>query len=96
MDVDALELTVRIPNQNLEHFVRRIVREELLRLLDRQPSIAENGQQEGEADEAGDELLLLDALAVLEEYGDRPETWMSWTDFEAELVRAEAAGELPD
>ena len=96
MYADALELTVRIPNQNLEHFVRRIVREELLRLLDKQPSIAENWQHEGESDEAGDELLLQDALAVLEEYGDRPETWMSWADFEAELERAEAAGELPD
>lgn len=89
-------ITVRIPDEKLEHFVRRIVREELLQLLDRQPSIAENWLHEGESDEAGDELLLKDGLAVLAEYVDRSETWMSWADFEAELERAEAAGELPD
>ena len=39
-------------------------------------------------------MLLKDALALLEEYGNKPESWMSWEEFEAELDRAEAAGEL--
>ena len=42
-----------------------------------------------------DEGLLKGALAVLEEYGDKPKSWMRWEEFEAELDRAEAAGELP-
>ncbi|MBI3957397.1 MAG: hypothetical protein HY328_01210 [Chloroflexi bacterium] len=96
MDVEALELTIRIPNQDFEHLVRRIVREELLRLLDRQPSIVENWQHEGEPDEAGDERLLQDALAVLDEYANQPDAWTNWAEFEAELDRAEVAGELPD
>ena len=53
-------------------------------------------EQEGPNDPAGDERLLRDAIAVLQQYGDKPEDWMSWEAFEAELDRAEAAGELPD
>jgi hypothetical protein len=52
--------------------------------------------QQGPDDLAGDELLLREALAVLQQYGDKPEAWMDWDDFEAELDWAEAAGELPD
>ena len=96
MDVEDLEFTVRIPNQNFEHLVRRIVREELLRLLDRQPSIAENWQHEGEPDEAGDKRLLQEGLAVLDEYADQPDAWTDWAEFEAELERTGAVGELPD
>lgn len=35
-------------------------------------------------------------VAVLKQYGDKPEPWIKWEDFEAELDRAEAAGKLPD
>ena len=96
MSLNILESTTQIPDTNLERYVRRIVREELVRLLGRQTPISENWQHEGEPDEAGDALLLQAGLAVLEEYGERSETWMNWADFEAELERAEAAGELPD
>ena len=52
-------------------------------------------QEKGVDDRDGDALLLREALAVLEAEGDDPEAWMSWEEVEAELDRAEAAGELP-
>ncbi len=81
----------------LENLIRRIVREELARLL-RSPArtLLDDWRQEGPEDAEGDAQLAADALAVLEEYKDTPEAWMKWEDFEAELDRAEAAGELPD
>jgi hypothetical protein len=75
-----------ISSNELEAFVRRVVREEIARLLHapvRSILIAQS--QEGPDDPAGDELLLREALAVLQEYGDKPEAWMDWEDFEAEL-----------
>jgi len=94
----AVSQTATAPSANeLEVLVRRVVREELIRLL-RSPirSILEDWRQEGPDDSAEDELLLREALTVLQGYGDRPEAWMDWEDFEAELDRAEAAGGLPD
>jgi len=87
--------TNAIKTAELEGLVRRVVREELSRLL-REPlrSVLEGAEREGPENPAEDEVLLKDALAVLEEYGDKPESWMSWEDFESELDRAEAAGEL--
>ena len=87
--------TYSINTAELEGLVRRVVREELSRLL-RQPirSVLEGAEHEGPENSAEDEMLLKDALAVLEAYGDKPESWMSWEDFESELNRAEAAGEL--
>ena len=91
------QTTVSLSPSELETLIRRAVREELIRLL-RSPvrSILEDWGQEGPDDPAEDELLLSKALAVLQGYGDKPEAWMNWEDFEAELDRAEAAGELPD
>ena len=91
------QTTIPLSPNELEVLVRRVVREELIRLL-RSPvrSILEDWTQEGPDDSAEDELLLSEALAVLQEYGDKPEAWMDWEDFEAELDRAEMAGELPD
>jgi len=88
--------TNSINTAELEGLVRRVVREELSRLL-RQPirSVLEGAEHEGPENSAEDEMLLKDALTVLEAYGDKPESWMSWEDFESELNRAEAAGELP-
>jgi hypothetical protein len=90
------QTTVTLSPNELQVLVRRVVREELTRLL-RAPvrSILEDWRQEGPDDLAEDELLLRDALAVLQGYEDQPDAWMSWEDFEAELDRAEAAGELP-
>ena len=91
------QITVSLSPEELEALVRRVVREELIRLL-RAPlrSILEDRTQEGPDNPAEDDLLLHEALAVLREYREKPEAWMSWRDFEAELDRAEAAGELPD
>lgn len=80
----------------LETLVRRVVREEFRRLLEKPArSILEDWKQEGPNDPTGDALLLSDALAVLQKYKYSPQTWMSWEDFETELDKAEAAGELP-
>jgi hypothetical protein len=91
------QATITLTPADLEALIRRIVREEIGRLLD-QParSILDDWKQEGPDDPEGDAVLLREALAVLHEYGDKPDAWMSWEDFEAELDRAEAAGELPD
>jgi len=80
----------------LESIIRRIVREELVRLL-RTPaqSLLEDWRQEGPEDPEGDETALAEALAVLREYEDKPDAWISWEEFEAELDKAEATGELP-
>jgi len=88
--------TKPINTTELEGLVRRVVREELSRLL-REPlgSLLEGAEHEGPKNPAEDEMLLKDALAVIEEYGYQPEAWMNWEEFEAELDRAEAAGELP-
>jgi len=90
------QTTVTLSPNELQVLVRRVVREELTRLL-RAPvrSILEDWRQEGPDDPAEDELLLREALAVLQGYEDQPDAWMNWEDFEAELDRAEAAGELP-
>jgi hypothetical protein len=89
--------TLSISPSELEDLVRRVVREELVRLLQRPVrSIVEDWSQEGPEDPAEDALLLSEALDVIAKYGDKPEAWVSWEEFEAELDRAEAAGELPD
>lgn len=91
------QTTISLSPNELEVLVRRVVREELAHLL-RSPvrSVLEDWAQEGPDDPAEDELLLSEALAVLQEYGDKTEAWMDWEDFEAELDRAERVGELPD
>jgi hypothetical protein len=91
------QTSVSLSPNELENLVRRVIREELIQLL-RSPvrSILEDRTQDGPDDALQDNLLLGEALAVLREVGDKPEAWMTWEDFEAELDRAEAAGELPD
>ena len=89
-------MTAAATHEELEAMVRRVVREEFLDLLRSPEKILESWQRE-ETDEARhDAILLREALEVLEADGDRPEAWMSWEEVEAELDRAEAAGELPD
>ncbi len=86
----------RATTEGLEDLIRRVVREEFLSLL-RSPETILDAWEREERDEAQhDAVLLREALAVLEADGDRPEAWMSWDEVEAELDRAEAAGELPD
>ncbi len=59
------------------------------------PKILEDWGQEGSEDPEADECLLRDSLTTLREHRAHPELWQSWNDFEAELDRGEAAGELP-
>lgn len=96
MSANQPQTTISLSPADLERLIRRVVREEISRLL-KAPvrSLLEDQQQEGPDDPAGDDLLLADALAVLQQYEDTPDAWMSWEDFEAELDKAEAAGELP-
>ncbi len=87
-----------ISSQELENLIRRVIREELIRLLDTPVrSILEIPRDEGQDDDpSGDRMLLRDALDILQKYNDKPDAWIKWEDFETELERAEAAGELPD
>ena len=82
--------------EGLEELIRRVVREEFLSLLRSPESTLETWQREDRDEERHDAVLLRDALEVLAEDGDRPDAWMSWEEVEAELDRAEEAGELPD
>ena len=79
-----------------EALIRRVVREELLALLRSPEAILEAWHREDQGEARHDAILLREALEVLEADGDRPGAWMSWVEVEAELDRAEAAGELPD
>ncbi len=91
------QTTISLDWDELQALVRRMVREELVHLLHAPVrSILEDWRQEGPDDPAEDELLLNEALAVLQKYKDQPDAWIDWEDFEAELDRAEVAGELPD
>ncbi len=82
--------------EDLESLVRRVIREEFLAFL-RSPEATFETWQREEADEARhDSILLREALEILQADGDRPEAWISMEEAEAELDRAEAAGELPD
>jgi hypothetical protein len=78
---------------DLEKMIRRVVREELSRTP--QPSILDDWSQEGPDDPAGDAALLREAEQILAEAESKPEMWLNLADFEKELDRAEAAGELP-
>ncbi len=69
---------------DLETMIRRVIREELARHT---LSPLEDWSQEGPDDPAGDEELLRDALVVLQDYGDKPEAWIKWEDFEATTAR---------
>ncbi len=82
----------------LENLIRRVVREELARVLQpTAPSGLDDWSHEGPDDPAGDEELLGEALISIQQYkaGNR-EGWRTLEEFEAELAAAEAAGELPD
>ena len=96
MSTNPTQTVIPISPADLENLIRRVVREELRRLL-RGParSVLEDQGQEGSEDPAEDELLLSEALAILQQYGDQPDAWMRWEDFEAELDMAEAAGIKP-
>jgi hypothetical protein len=91
------QVTTSMSVDELKGLIRLVVLEELAHLL-KTPvqSILDDWRQQGPDDPAGDDLLLQEALAVIQNYAQQPEAWLSWEEFEAELDEAEAAGELPD
>jgi hypothetical protein len=93
---DSAPQVVEVNSVDLETMVRRVVRNELVRLLRSPlPTVLSEWAKAEEHDAVEDNLLLGEALSVLQEYADKPESWLKWEEFEAELDRAEAAGELP-
>jgi hypothetical protein len=82
----------------LEALIRRVVREELARLVQQQApdSILDDWSHEGPEDPEGDQELLEEVLEQLEREKTRPAVRISWEKAQAELARAEAAGELSD
>jgi hypothetical protein len=89
--------TIALSPDQLEQLIRRIVREEVSRLLrPSKPSPLDDWSHEGPEDPDGDAELLQQALEVIRQREQSPEAAMSWEEFKAELRRAEAAGELPD
>ncbi|HLF26181.1 MAG TPA: hypothetical protein VJG32_07590 [Anaerolineae bacterium] len=91
------EITTTLSPAEFENLIRRVVRQELARLLRASArSRLEDVKHEGPNEPAEDETLLREALDTIQKYGDKPEAWMSWEAFESELDRAETAGELPD
>lgn len=87
---------VTLSPADLEALIRRVVREELARLSDAPTSILHDWRHEGPDDPAGDEALAREAEALSRRYRDAPEELMTLEEFERQLARAEAAGELPD
>lgn len=72
--------------EELEALIRQILRDEIAVLVERSRIEIEHE----------DKILAREAAAIWEADGDRPEAWMDWEDAKAEILRAEAAGELPD
>lgn len=101
MSTPAFQVTTTLTLEEMEAFIRRVVREavheEFERTLRRLPlAIAEDWSHEGLDDPEGDRLLLAEALEERERYRADRTNWQSWDEFKAELKLAEAAGELPD
>lgn len=90
------QTNVSLSPTEFEDLVRRIVREELARLVRSRGRIGDDPSHEGTVDEAGDETLVAEALEVLDAYGDDPHGWLDWEDVKDQLRRAEALGELPN
>src|SRR2546427_9469384 len=90
------QTTIAMSPAQLEQLIRRIVREEVGRLLrSSKPSVLDDWSHEGPEDPEGDAELLQEALEVIGQREQNPATSVGWEEFKAELRRAEAAGELP-
>jgi hypothetical protein len=93
----SAQTTISMSPADLEALIRRVVREEINRLVEAtKPAILNDWSQEGPDDPEGDADLLKEALEAIHQRELEGDTSVSWEDFEAELRRAEAAGELPD
>jgi len=100
MSTPTTQAVVTIALADLESIIQRTVkqamREELVRLF-RSPDrfTLDYWEHEGPEDPAGDEELLTEALATIEQYERNPEGWKTLEEFEAELTEAEGSHELP-
>jgi hypothetical protein len=98
METMTTSAAVTINPADLEHLIGRVVKEtvqeEFMRFF-RTPNrpLLEYWIHEGPEDPEGDEQLLTEALAMIQQYGENREGWKTLEDFEAEL--AETANELP-
>jgi|AFSR01.1.fsa_nt_gi hypothetical protein len=91
------QFPITVSRDELEALLRRIVREELTRLIEAQrPSLLDDWRHEGPDDLDSDAALLADVLAQIEREAATPTPRIDWAAAKAELARAEAAGELPD
>ncbi len=100
METTTISSAVMINPTDLEHLIRRVVKEavqEEFKRLFRAPnrSLLEYLIHEGPDDPAGDEQLLAEALTMTQQYQVNREGWKTLEEFEAELAEAEAAHELP-
>lgn len=96
MSTQLTQTVATLSAAEFEALLRRIVREEISRVLHAPaPNPVDDWSHEGPDDPEGDAILLAEALEMIERRKTHPEDLMSLEDFEAELKRAEAAGELP-
>lgn len=92
----ATQKLIQIDVETLRRVVQEAVREEVTRLFETPPSEwLEHWLHEGPDDPEGDAKLLAEALVVSKQYRQSREGWKTLDEFEDELERAEAAGELP-
>jgi len=93
----ATQPLIQIDVATLRRVVQEAVREEMTRFLQAPPSEwIEHWLHEGPDDPDGDAKLLASALVVSKQYRQSREGWKTLDEFETELERAEAAGELPN
>ncbi len=80
------QTTIAMSPAQLEQLIRRIVREEVSRLLrSSKPSVLDDWSHEGPEDPEGDAALLQEALEVIRQREQNPGTSVGWEEFKAEL-----------
>ena len=94
MSTTSTEPVISMTRSELEALIRTVVREELKRAL-RPINPLDDWSHEGPDDPEGDEIIAREALAQIADYDKNPYRRMTLEEYEAELARAEAAGELP-
>ncbi len=95
MSTTPAEPVISMTRSDLESLIRSVIREELRRAL-RPVNPLDDWSHEGPDDPEGDEIIAREALAQIEEIKKNPSQLRTWEEFDAELARAAAAGELPD
>jgi hypothetical protein len=95
MSTTPAEPVISMTRSDLESLIRSVIREELRRAL-RPVNPLDDWSHEGPDDPEGDKIIAREALAQIEEIKKNPSQLRTWEEFDAELARAAAAGELPD